>query len=126
MVRRGARMIALPTEFDGRYPMKSALLALPLLLLASATTPALAQDAAAPETAADAAPAKLTIDSPIEALMADDAARVVVLAEMPDLDQHPAYGQFKAMSLKAVQPFSQGMITEEILANIAAGLAAIE
>jgi hypothetical protein len=57
--------------------------------------------------------------------MADDQAREVVLAEMPGLDEHPAYGQFKAMSLKAVQPYSQGMVTDEMLANISAGLAEI-
>tara|TARA_B100000678_G_scaffold197569_1_gene165759 strand:+ start:1244 stop:1546 length:303 start_codon:yes stop_codon:yes gene_type:complete len=97
--------------------MKTALLALPLLL---ATAPAFAQDDHAGH---DAAAAKLTIESPIEALMADEAAREVVLAELPDLDKHPAYAQFKAMSLKAVQPFSQGMITDEMLEKISAGLA---
>ncbi|MEL7690151.1 hypothetical protein [Citromicrobium bathyomarinum] len=101
--------------------MKSVLLALPLLF--AATAPAIAQDDDADTMAAETAEAELTIDSPIEVLMADDGARAVVLAEMPGLDQHPAYGQFKAMSLKAVQPYSQGMVTDEMLANIAAGLA---
>jgi len=103
--------------------MKIALLALPLLF--AATAPALAQDADADEMAAETAEAELTIDSPIEVLMADEAARAVVLAELPGLDEHPAYGQFKAMSLKAVQPYSQGMVTDEMLASISAGLAEI-
>ena len=103
--------------------MKTALFALPLLL--AATAPAIAQDDAAPatDTATDATEAELTIDTPIEVLMADDGAREIVLAEIPGLDEHPAYGQFKALSLKAVQPFSQGMITDEMLATIAAALA---
>ena len=104
--------------------MKIALLALPLLF--AATAPAIAQDADADEMATETAEAELTIDSPIEVLMADEAARAVVLAEMPGLDEHPAYGQFKAMSLKAVQPYSQGMVTDEMLAKIAAGLAELD
>ena len=99
--------------------MKSVLLALPLLF--AAAVPAIAQDA----TAAEEHAAKFTIDTPIQTLMADEAARDVVLAELPGLDEHPAYGQFKAMSLKAVQPYSQGMVTDEMLANISAGLAEI-
>ena len=47
----------------------------------------------------------------------------MVEAHLPGIDQHPAYGQFKALSLVAIQPFSGGLITDEILANITAGLA---
>ena len=103
--------------------MKTVLIALPLALAPLAMTPAFAQeDHSGHEEAAET----LTIDSPIEALMADEKARAVVLAELPDLDKHPAYGQFKAMSLKAVQPYSQGMITDEMLAKIATGLSEIK
>ena len=76
--------------------------------------------------AAPAAEAKLTIDSPIEALMANPAAKAAVEAQMPGVEGHPAYGQFKAMSLKQVQPYSQGMITDEMLAKIAAALAELK
>ena len=38
----------------------------------------------------------------------------------------PAYGQFKALSLKAVQPFSEGVITDEKLTAISAKLAEIK
>ncbi len=81
---------------------------------------------AAVPAAAEEAAAALTIDTPIETLMANEDARGIVLAEMPDLDQHPAYSQFKALSLKAVQPFSQGMVTDEMLDNIAADLAELD
>jgi hypothetical protein len=60
--------------------------------------------------------------------MADERAKAVVLKHFggQDLTQHPAYEQFKAMSLKMVAPFSQGMITDEMLTKIAADLAAIK
>ncbi|MET4133110.1 hypothetical protein ABIE62_002255 [Porphyrobacter sp. MBR-155] len=94
------------------------------LAAAALTAPAFAaEDDAATTTAAAAA---FTVDMPIEALMADERAKAAVLTTLPDLDQHPAYEQFKAMSLTAVAPFSQGMITEEVLAKIAADLAAIQ
>lgn len=97
--------------------MKTTLLALPLLFAAVAA-PALALD-----DHSDHAAAAFTIETPIETLMADEAARAVVLEVMPGLDEHPAYGDFKAMSLKAVQPFSGGEITDEMLTEISAGLA---
>ena len=93
-----------------------------LAALAIAAPAVAAEDDAA--TAATAA--VFTIDMPIETLMADDRAKAVIATHLPGIDQHPAYAQFKAMSLKAVQPFSQGMITDELLAKIAADLAAIQ
>jgi hypothetical protein len=92
------------------------------LALAALAAPALADGHA--ETATSAA--AFTIDTPIETLMADARAKAVVTTHLPGIDQHPAYDQFKAMSLKALAPFSQGMITEEALAKIAADLAAIK
>ena len=80
--------------------------------------------AAAP-AAAEEAEAALTIETPIETLMANEGAREVVLAELPELESSPYYPQIKGMSLKAVQPYSQGMVTDEMLANISAGLAEI-
>ncbi|MBU2588103.1 MAG: hypothetical protein KJ872_08330 [Alphaproteobacteria bacterium] len=98
------------------------------LAAAALTAPAFAaeDDAATTTTTTTAAAAAFTVDMPIEALMADERAKAAVLTTLPDLDQHPAYEQFKAMSLTAVAPFSQGMITEEVLAKIAADLAAIQ
>lgn len=83
----------------------------------ASTTPT---EAPAPEAEA-AAP--LTIDTPIVELMADERAKAVVEAQIPGMEQHPAYNQFKGMSLAVIQPFSEGMITDEMLAAIAAGLA---
>lgn len=91
------------------------------LALAAVTAPAatFAQDAPAPAAA-------FSIDTPIEALMADERAKAVVTTHLPGIDQHPAYDQFKALSLKALAPFSQGLISDELLGKIAADLAAIK
>ncbi|MDZ4139861.1 MAG: hypothetical protein U0995_04210 [Erythrobacter sp.] len=96
------------------------------LAAAAVTAPAFAAEDDAATTTTTAVAAAFTVDMPIEALMADERAKAAVLTTLPDLDQHPAYEQFKAMSLTAVAPFSQGMITEEVLAKIAADLAAIQ
>ncbi|GIX20840.1 MAG: hypothetical protein KatS3mg120_2516 [Erythrobacter sp.] len=94
---------------------------------AFAPAAALAQDAATPAPAPTQT-GTFTIDTPIEVLMADERAKAVVTANFggQDLTQHPAYEQFKALSLKALAPFSQGLISEEMLAKIAAELAAIK
>lgn len=100
-------------------PLAAAILALaaPAAVLAQGETP----DAPAPA-------AMFTIDTPIETLMADERAKAVVLKHFggQDVSQHPMYEQFKALSLKAVAPFTQGMITDEMLAAIAADLAEIK
>jgi hypothetical protein len=102
--------------------MKFAPLAALGLAAAALTTPALAEDTAmsAPMAAA------FTVETPIEALMADERAKAVVTKHLPGIDQHPAYADFKALSLKSLAPFSQGLITEELLTKIAADLAAIK
>ena len=56
----------------------------------------------APAPAAAAAP--LNGDTPIETLIASPVAKPLVLKHFPDLDQHPAYEQFKSLSLRALAP----------------------
>jgi hypothetical protein len=104
--------------------MKLASLAAAILALA-APAAVLAQGET-PEAPTPAA--RFTIDTPIETLMADERARAVVLKHFggQDVSQHPMYEQFKAMSLKAVAPFTQGMISDAMLAAIEADLAAIK
>lgn len=104
--------------------MKFAPLAALGLAVAAVATPAavLAQDAPAPSAPA----AAFTIDTPIEALMADERAKAVLTKYLAGIDQHPAYEQFKSLSLKALAPFSQGMISDELLGKIDADLAAIK
>ena len=85
-------------------------------VLALSATPALADDHAK---------AALTIDSSIEALMANDASKAVLLKHLGPLDQHPAYGQFKGMTLVQLKPLSGGQITDATLEKIKADLAAL-
>jgi hypothetical protein len=93
------------------------------LVAVAAPAAALAQDLA---PTAPAPAALFSIDTPIEALVADERAKAVLVKHLPGIDQHPAYDQFKALSLKTLAPFSQGMITDEMLAKIAADLATIK
>jgi hypothetical protein len=92
-------------------------LALTAPLFAVAATPALAEEAAA---------ARLNLDTPIEAIYADAEGAKVMEANVPGMNKHEMYDMFKAMSLRAVQPYSQGLITEEMLVKIEKELAAIK
>lgn len=76
---------------------------------------------AVPAAAQQAAP--LTLDSSIETLVADAKANAVIQSNLPGIDKHPAYDMFKGMSLKQMQPYSQGRITDEMLAKIGKELA---
>ena len=96
---------------------------------APAPAAAPAADAAAAAPAADAAlaaAAKFNLDTPIETMAADEKAKAVLMADLPDLLPHPSYEQFKGMSLRQVQPYSQGALTDEILAKVEKDLAAIK
>jgi hypothetical protein len=94
-----------------------------LLVFAAIATPVSAQ---APAAAASEQMAKLSIDTPIEQLAANPVSKAVLDANFPGMTTHPAYDQFKGMSLKAVQPFSNGVITDEAIAKTTADLAAIK
>lgn len=109
------------------------LIAAAALLMVSAT-PVFAQTSA-PATPAPATPSvapgaaatgKFTVDTPIEQLVADPAAKAVLESAIPGISQHPSFDQFKAMSLTQVQPYSGGVITDEIIKKVAEGLAAIK
>lgn len=76
-----------------------------------------------PPTAATA-PAALSIDSPIEALVANAASKAVVEANFPGMITHPAYEQFKGMTLKQLQPMSGGAISDAAIAKATTELSA--
>ena len=104
-------------------------LAFSAMILAMTAAPAFAQTepAPAPAPAADAtATSKFTLDTPIETIAADPAGKAVLDADIPGMTSHPAYEQFKSMSLTAVQPLAQGQITDEQMAKAKADLAAIK
>lgn len=90
-------------------------------------TPGIAQPAPTVEPTPTAQPAAARlIDSSIESLVANPATKAVVDANFPGIEAHPAYEQFKGMSLVQVQPFSNGVITDEAIAKANSELAAIK
>lgn len=98
-------------------------------LAAAVISPAaMAQQTPAPAAtpAAAASTAKFNLDTPIEALIADTKAKAVLDADLPGITTHPALDQFKAMSLRAVQPFSNGALTDDMLKKVETDLAAIK
>ena len=97
------------------------------LVVAAVAVPAAAQTAvpsAAP--VASAAATALTLDTPIEALVADVRSKAVLDKYLPGIGGHPAFEQFKSLSLRALAPFSQGLITDDLLVKIEADFAAIK
>jgi hypothetical protein len=103
--------------------MKTLLAAGVAAALALAAAPALAQDAHAGHAAPAAAAAKVSAaDTPIEAIAAKAEGKAALDKNLPGLTTHEAYDQFKAMTLKQVQPMSQGAITDEAIAALQADL----
>jgi hypothetical protein len=69
---------------------------------------------------------KLTIDAtPIADLAAKPETKAILDKDLPGLTAHPAFDQFKAMTLKALQPISGGNLTDEQLAAVQADLDAL-
>ncbi len=79
------------------------------------------QTMAEPNPSAEASNA-FTLNTPIQALAADQGARAVLDRELPGLTTHESYDQFKGMSLKTLMPLSGGLITDERLDAVEAGL----
>lgn len=97
-----------------KFLITAALIAMPIT--ASAQT--------APAAPAPAA-AKLTIDSSIESIAANPRGKAILDATFPGMLAHESYAMFKGMSLKQVQPYANGRITDEQVAKVAAELAKI-
>lgn len=72
-----------------------------------------------------AAHAKLTLDTPIEAIVAHPKGKAILDAALPGLTTHEHYPHFKAMTLSQVAPMSNGMVSAEALAKVKAELEAI-
>jgi len=77
--------------------------------------------AAAPE-AKSAAP---SIDWPIQDLLADPAAKVVIEKDLPGVQDDPRLDAVKTMSLRAVAQYPEAQIDPAKLAAIQADLAAL-
>jgi hypothetical protein len=89
-------------------------------VLAALPVAALAQTT---ETPAAPAAAAATLDTPIEVLIAGDKTKAILDARVPGLTSHPMLDQFKAMSLKQLQPMAGGQLTDAMLEAVAADLA---
>ena len=112
--------------------MKLLSLAALLLIPAAAsaqTNPAPAATAPTPPAPAPAAPAeaaKFTLDTPIQDIVADAAGKAVLEKNLPGLIGLPQYEMFKAIGLKQLQAYSDGKLTDEMLAKTATDLATIK
>ena len=71
-------------------------------------------------------PKPLTIDTPIEEIVAVPAGKAVLDKDLPGLTAHAMYDQFKSMSLKDLEPMSQGQITDDQLKKVADDLATLK
>jgi hypothetical protein len=95
------------------------------------TTPAPAPEPApaAPATATPAAPAaatRLSLDTPIETVVADAEGKKVLDADLPGLTTNDKYDMFKSMSLNQVAGFAPDKLTPERLAKVSTDLAVIK
>jgi hypothetical protein len=70
-------------------------------------------------------PTPLSLDSSIETICATPAGKDVLDRDMPGLTARPEFAMFKAMTLKQLQPMSQGRITNAVLAKVQSDLRAV-
>ncbi|WP_210275283.1 FAD-dependent oxidoreductase [Martelella soudanensis] len=65
------------------------------------------------------------LDLPIERIVAEVAGKSVLDTLLPQVTGHARYETFKTMSLRQLQPMSQGQISDEALASVQSELGAI-
>jgi parvulin-like peptidyl-prolyl isomerase len=111
--------------------MKLAVSAAALLMVAPAAYAQTAPAQTAPATTAPAATtavaaAKFNLDTPIETIAADEKAKSAFEGALPGIFAHPSYEMFKGMSLRQVQPYSNGQLTDEMLKKAEEALAAVK
>jgi 2-polyprenyl-6-methoxyphenol hydroxylase-like FAD-dependent oxidoreductase len=66
-----------------------------------------------------------SLDAPIEAIATNPTGKAVLDSILPQVMSHANYDSFKSMSLRQLQPLSQGQITDEALAKTESYLAAM-
>lgn len=109
--------------------MKTAMFVAALMAAAPAFaqgTTAPAPAAPAPAPAAPASDAKFNLDTPLQDIVADEKGKAVIEKHFPGMIALPEYEMFKAISLTQLQPYSNGKITDEMLAATAKDLAEIK
>ena len=98
-------------------------------LILSTAAQAQTMPAAPPAPAATPAPAaaaKFSLDTPLADLVANPAAKAVLDKDLPGLTTLDSFDTFKTASLNQVAPFSNGKLTDAMLAKVATDLAAIK
>jgi hypothetical protein len=75
------------------------------------------------QTGSPAAVAKFSLDTPVETLVANPAAKAVLEQNLPGITTHPQYETFKGMGLSVLAGFAPDKLTPERLAAVAAALA---
>lgn len=73
-----------------------------------------------------AADGKLSLDTPVEAIVAKPEGKAVLEANLPGITIHEHFEMFKSMSLKQIAGMAPDRLTPEALAKVEAGLAAIK
>jgi putative polyketide hydroxylase len=68
---------------------------------------------------------QLTLDTPIEQIVAEPAGKTALDAAIPAITAHEGYATFKTLSLRKLQPLSRGLITDADLAKTEADLAKV-
>jgi 2-polyprenyl-6-methoxyphenol hydroxylase-like FAD-dependent oxidoreductase len=68
---------------------------------------------------------ELTLDTPIEQIVAEPQGKAVLDANLPVLAGHERYETFKTMSLRQLQPLSRGLISDAALEKAEAQLVAV-
>lgn len=109
--------------------MKTAIFVAALMVAAPAFAQGTDAAPAAPAPATDAAPAsdaKFNLDTPLQDIVADEKGKAVIEKHFPGMIALPEYEMFKAISLTQLQPYSNGKITDEMLAATAKDLAEIK
>ncbi len=101
---------------------KSILFALALSVAAVSSAHAQMAPAAAPAPAA----AAFSTDTPIETIVANAEGKATLDKLFPGLTSHPQYETFKGFSLKQLQPYSEGKITDDLLKTADVELAKIK
>ena len=96
------------------------------LLLATAQTATPAPAPVAPAATATAPASRLSLDTPVETIMADAKGKAVLDAAIPQLAGHPSYEMFKGMSLNQLQGYAPDQLSADTLAKVATGLAAVK
>ena len=95
------------------------------LLLAAAQAVSAPAPAPAPAVAMATPAARLNLDTPIEAIVADAKGKAVLDADVPGVTTHPSYEMFKGMSLRQLQAYAADRLTDATLAKVGTDLAAV-